>query len=367
MLQSHRLDLLLTAGFALGFFIAFVLWRKMPSNRNALQYLVSLILMLATVMLLRASYQPEMMKDFAEIILLPDVILFLIGPFLYFFTRSLLHMPLPDLPQRRWHYLPAAIHVLVLNTVVGLHLNGTLTFLSDWHINLIFILIEGGAITSLATYLWLSLYDYKRYSSAWQQQYSTPLPARLLRPFFVTGIVLAACWTASFLCNLLREEPDYTAYYTLWFVLVGYVFFLGYQILLNPALLELPKLKTTTDIPESVQNRVESYILKEKPYLDPALKIGDLAEALDMTKHELSKVLNHAFGKNFFDYLNAHRIREFIALRNSPRHAHLHLLDLAYQSGFNSRTAFNRAFRKETGLTPSEFFKVELLPEEELS
>ena len=76
-----------------------------------------------------------------------------------------------------------------------------------------------------------------------------------------------------------------------------------------------------------------------------------------MPKHELSKVLNYAFGKNFFDYLNAFRIQEFIALRNDARYSHLTITDLSFQAGFNSRTAFNRAFRKEMGQTPSEYFK----------
>ncbi|MBI1227010.1 MAG: helix-turn-helix domain-containing protein [Bacteroidetes bacterium] len=357
MLQSHWLDLLLSAGAALGSFIAAVLWQKMPSNRNAVQYLVSIIGLLALVMVLRASYQPQMVQTFAEIILLPDVILFLIGPYLYFFTRSLLQLPLPEIPGRWWHFLPAAIHVLVFNTVVGLHLNGTFSFLSKAQIYLIFYIIEGGAIVSLLAYVWLSLRDYRRYRMAWDQQFSTPLPARLLQPFFIAGFLLSACWMASFLGNLLRDKPDYTAYYTLWFVLVAYVFFLGYQILLHPEWLELPKLKTLVDIPQSVQDRVEKHMLEERPYLDALLKIGDLADTLDMPKHELSKVLNHAFGKNFFDYVNAHRVQAFIALRNNPRHAHLNIFDLAYQAGFNSRTAFNRAFRKETGFTPSEYFK----------
>ncbi|MCF8243766.1 MAG: AraC family transcriptional regulator [Saprospiraceae bacterium] len=357
MIQSHWLDLLLSAGATLGIFITVVLWQKMPSNRSAVQYLASIILLLALVMLLRASYQPQMVQTFAEILLLPDAILFLIGPHLYFFTRSLLRLPLPETPRRWWHYLPAAIHVLVFNTVVGLHLNGTLSFLDEQQINLIFFLIEGGAIVSLVTYLWLSLGDCRHYRVAWEQQFSTPLPARLLQPFFITGFLLSACWMASFLGNMLRDKPEYTAYFTLWFVLVAYVFFLGCQILLHPEWLELPKLKTLVDIPQSVQDRVEKHMLKAKPHLDPALKIGDLADTLDMPKHELSKVLNHAFGKNFFDYVNAHRTQEFIALRNSPRHAHLHIFDLAFQAGFNSRTAFNRAFRKETGFTPSEFFK----------
>ena len=58
-----------------------------------------------------------------------------------------------------------------------------------------------------------------------------------------------------------------------------------------------------------------------------------------------------------FDFINGYRIREFIALRQDKRNNHLNILELAYQSGFNSKSAFNRAFRKEMGQSPSMYLK----------
>ncbi|MCB0521355.1 MAG: AraC family transcriptional regulator [Lewinellaceae bacterium] len=367
MLQSHWLDILLTVGSAQGVFISVVLWQKQLSNRQAIRYLVLLIGMMSAIMLMRATYQPGFFQKFVEIIMLPDAILFLIGPFLYFFVRSLLQLPLPGKPRRYWHYLPAILHMPFLNIILALNYYKVWSFLENWHVQWGFFLIEGGAITSLGIYLWLGFMDVRKYREAWERQFSTPFPARFLRPFFGVGFLFVAAWAVSFLHNLTLDTPNYLVYAIMWFLLVGYVFYLGYQVMLKPEVLELPSLRVFVEMPVSTQEKVERYMREHKPFLEPELKIGYLAQALGMPKHELSRVLNHAFGQNFFDYLNAWRIREFIALRKDPRNTHLNISDLAFQSGFNSRTAFNRAFRKETGRTPSEYFQNLPLHKPELS
>ncbi|HMQ46472.1 MAG TPA: helix-turn-helix transcriptional regulator [Saprospiraceae bacterium] len=354
MLQSYWLDLLLSVGLAQSIFLSIVLWQKKMSNYPAVFYLTLMLVMLGVIMLLRATYQPDWVKYVTALILIPDAILFLIGPFLYFFTRSLLQLPLPQKPYRYWHFIPATIHILLLNTFIGLHLNEVLHFLNDQHIQVIFFYIEGLSILSLTSYIWLSVRDYRHYRAAWQQRFSQPFPAHFLRPFFITGYLLVFFWLLSFLNNLFSEKPDYTAYFIMWLLLVAYVFFLGYQILLRPDILELPPLKIY--LAEAEMEKVATYVREQKPYLNPDLKLQDLAEALQMPKNELSKILNHAFGKNFFDYINHWRIQEFIELHKHPRNSHLNISDMAYLSGFNSRTAFNRAFRKATGKTPSAYF-----------
>lgn len=364
MIQNHLLDIFLSVGFAQGLFIAFILWKKKPSNQPAVRHLVSIIVILSLLMLGRASYQPEYFQRFSEIIMLPDAMLFLIGPFLYFFTKALLQLPLPRWKERKWHLIPALFHVLVFNTVIGLHFNGTFKFFDRQQINLLFAFLIVSVIVSLTSYLYLSFRDFRLYQVAWKDRFTTEFPADFLRPFFMFGFLIMSLWAGSFIYELTLESPTYFAYWIMWSLLVIYVFFLGYQVLLKPQLLELPQLKISMDISDAKKEMVEKHMSDEKPYLDPALKIGDLADSLDIPKHELSKIINHSFGKNFFDYLNSHRIREFIQLKNDTRHAHLNISDLAFQSGFNSRTAFNRAFRKETGLTPSEYFKTRPVPSE---
>ncbi|MGB4849186.1 MAG: helix-turn-helix domain-containing protein [Saprospiraceae bacterium] len=111
---------------------------------------------------------------------------------------------------------------------------------------------------------------------------------------------------------------------------------------------------------ESVQMysaRLVKLINEEQPYLDPNLTLRSLAEKLDIHPNQLSWLLNESIGKNFNEFINHYRIEAFKQISKDPGKAHLTLIGLAYESGFNSKTVFNTYFKKETGLTPKEFLK----------
>lgn len=94
----------------------------------------------------------------------------------------------------------------------------------------------------------------------------------------------------------------------------------------------------------------------QKPYLDSELNLIRLAEMLSVSTHHLSYVINTGFGKNFFQYVNEYRVDYAKKLLKEPD-SKLSILGIAYESGFNSKTSFNTAFKKVTGQTPSEFKK----------
>jgi AraC-like DNA-binding protein len=93
----------------------------------------------------------------------------------------------------------------------------------------------------------------------------------------------------------------------------------------------------------------------EKPYLEAELSLPDLARRLRMPVPLLSQVVNEGTGKNFNDFINAYRVAEFLRQAQEPANAHLSLLGIALNSGFNSKSTFNRAFKKVTGASPKEY------------
>lgn len=68
-------------------------------------------------------------------------------------------------------------------------------------------------------------------------------------------------------------------------------------------------------------------------------------------------LFNEKFGLNFFDFINQYRIKEVKARMANPKFDNLSLLGIAFESGFNTKSAFNRVFKKMTGFTPSEYKK----------
>lgn len=108
------------------------------------------------------------------------------------------------------------------------------------------------------------------------------------------------------------------------------------------------------DIENYIQ-KLNHYMIKEKPYLISSLTLPQLASNLEIPSHHLSKVINENFESNFFDFINKYRIEEVKAKLANPKFNNFSLLGIALDSGFNSKSAFNRVFKKITGLTPSKY------------
>lgn len=106
---------------------------------------------------------------------------------------------------------------------------------------------------------------------------------------------------------------------------------------------------------EKIIARLELLIGQEKIYRERALSLKSLSDELDINAPQLSELLNSHYGTNFNNFINSYRIEEAkIVLGNK---SDLNILEIAFECGFNSKTTFNNAFRKFTGLTPSEYKK----------
>ncbi|MFT3705292.1 MAG: ABC transporter permease [Agriterribacter sp.] len=92
-------------------------------------------------------------------------------------------------------------------------------------------------------------------------------------------------------------------------------------------------------------------------YEDPDLTLSLLAEKLQLTPHELSRIINTAFKKSFSDFINEYRVMEAVRKMQDPAYDNMTLLGIAFEAGFNSKTTFNRIFKQMTGKSPTEYKK----------
>jgi AraC-like DNA-binding protein len=105
------------------------------------------------------------------------------------------------------------------------------------------------------------------------------------------------------------------------------------------------------------QTRLLQYMKEEKPYLNGKLSLNDIATHLNMSINHLSQVINGHLGISFFDFVNKYRVNEVKLKLSNQEHQHITLLAIAFDCGFNSKSSFNKIFKKNTGYTPSGFIK----------
>ena len=89
--------------------------------------------------------------------------------------------------------------------------------------------------------------------------------------------------------------------------------------------------------------------------MDSELTLHQLAIEVNIPLHHLSRIINEYFNQNFFDYINQFRVNEFIRRLPDQKYSNYSLLAIAFDCGFNSKTTFNRYFKKAIGLTPSQY------------
>ena len=106
---------------------------------------------------------------------------------------------------------------------------------------------------------------------------------------------------------------------------------------------------------EDYKNKLIQCMEAQKPYLEPSLCLNDLAEKVSISPQHLSQVLNTCLNKNFFNFINSYRIKESKRLLSGQASNKKTILEILYESGFNSKSVFNTAFKKRAGMTPSQF------------
>lgn len=120
------------------------------------------------------------------------------------------------------------------------------------------------------------------------------------------------------------------------------------------------KYKTSALQPETVDAvlpELTRLMEEDRVFLDPELSLKHLAQRLNVHYNYLSRIINQQLGQSFNDYINSFRIEEARKRLCDPAHSAKTVLEIAYDTGFYSKSVFNTAFKKFTGLTPSQYKK----------
>jgi len=127
----------------------------------------------------------------------------------------------------------------------------------------------------------------------------------------------------------------------------------------QPAPIEAP----AEPVDRRALERLVACMEQDRLYLEDELTIGKLARKVGVAEYKLRKLINNALGfRNFTAFLNSYRLADAQAQLADPDKAHLPVLSIALSLGYGSIGPFNRAFKDETGQTPTEFRRTALSP-----
>ncbi|PKB18781.1 AraC family transcriptional regulator [Flavobacterium sp. 5] len=295
------------------------------------------------------------------------------GPFLYLYTKSLTSQ---STKKALWiiHFLPLIIAIGLLyrffllsfdkKIEVYIHAGAGFEGFMKW--------MYLATLLSGVLYVILSLTLLKKYSAYISNQFSDLERINLnwLR-YLILGIGLI--WISVFFAN---DISTFTLL-DLFILFIGYFGIKQIGVFTNSNLTNQPIIETVNEeiiptITEKIKyqssNADETLLLKihqdlkilmqnEKLYKDPELTLDELAQKLNVNPNILSQVINSIENKNFFDYINEQRIAEFIKISVLKENQNFTILSLAFEVGFNSKTSFNRNFKKITGQTPTMYLK----------
>ncbi|MBI9103324.1 MAG: helix-turn-helix domain-containing protein [Spirochaetales bacterium] len=106
-----------------------------------------------------------------------------------------------------------------------------------------------------------------------------------------------------------------------------------------------------------IYEKLNAYIVQNSLHTDPDLTLKTLADQMGETTHRLSETINSESEDNFYSYINAFRLNEFITAVQEDRYPNFTIQGIALECGFKSITAFYSNFKKEMGTTPKDFIK----------
>lgn len=372
------IDLILLFAAFQGFLLMIVIPTMQDFNKEANRLLVILLGLASFFIFCKVvAYYRDVANWFPKLILLPNFALFTYAPLFFFYIQKLLFKKTFTRDQAWPHFLLPIMQFLVYTPYLfmeGKRFQHKIVN-NEEDLKWVFASTFFIAIFSNLYYYFKSKKSIRKYSESYIHETAYHQNINYLSTVLVLFLI---CILAGIFIGLLFIYDLFFVDITsllensinlVWiaFSLIGFV--LGYYAIHQPEIFKI--IETEQEKPEvskakpaisendlsTFKQKMEEVMLKEKPFLNPNLTLNDLATLIKTPSHNVSKVIREGYQKNFFDFINWYRIEEFKNYVNLPKYQNYTLLGIAFEVGFNSKTAFNRAFKKMTGQTPSEYYQ----------
>ena len=283
---------------------------------------------------------------------------FLIGPLIYLYVNSFLKRK--DVLNQRTsvHFLPF-VFALAFLLVFYRGVDQFVIWESVVDLNFTILILAHNFI-----YILLSVMSMKSTTISFKGFYKSIFITSDNRWLQVVLIGFILIWIVnlnSFAIYMIVKRPGWCAYTVSIYGLAVFLFIntLMFFLLFKPdvyyVIAKYKNNKLTQPDKLGYLEKLNSWMEAQKPYLNPDITLESLANDISVNPRILSQIINETFKKNFKSYILEYRIRESMKILADEKQSNLTILEVLYQVGFNSKSAFNNQFKLFTNLTPVEY------------
>jgi len=355
----------------IGFYIVIVINLNKRIDRVARLLIGTFVLIHSIFIVHICLFMTNFQYRFPHTYLMSGFFSFLFGPLLYFYFKRITEQ-YQFKKKDLLHLLPTVLMLIYLVPVYLLSADDKLQLLLDKasgynsENSLGFIVVVSLKIISLVVYgifirkLYLKSKNENQLSIENRRWQKNIYRIHFLYIIFYSlyGILAISNLTSSLIFNLQI------------IFMASMVLYVGYSANVQPNVFSgtffytnqlFPKYKKS-GLTESLSNELKENLIylfdNEKIYKENDINLDTIAERLNTTRHNASQVINEHFKINFHELVNKYRIQEAKSMLEIDDKHNLNIIDIAYEVGYNNKVTFNKAFKKETNLTPSEYQKV---------
>ncbi|WP_299258561.1 helix-turn-helix domain-containing protein [uncultured Aquimarina sp.] len=360
-------DLVLFLGISQGVFLAITLSLVHNKNKPANRVL-SFILLIASLMLVGRIFYPRFTGTFFfRVAAFVDTLIFVFGPLLYTYIRRQTFYESPDYKIPWYHFIPAIFHVVFFSWTLIYSSEDIKNMIDKGNFNLIYFIVETIGLLSNILYVFLSYQLIRVYKKEEKNNLSYSPKVQTFLSIFLLGVsVFLVLWIISYANYFMRlRELYFISYNLIWISIPIFIYIVGFFSLKQPEIFRMPIVKKKKvqkerldgEELETLKKELEDLMVHKKIYLNNELTLKDLSKELDTSTNNVSWLLNNIHKCSFYDYINKYRVQEFISKIQKGEHFSHTILALSLDSGFNSKSTFNKAFKMIKNDTPSNYIK----------
>jgi len=366
MKNVNFLSLIVLFGSLQGFILSVVVFRIKDANQKANRFLALFVFLISAVLVSRLVYVEgfTIWRTYPHLFLLPDLPLLFYGPAFYLYLRRVTS-PVEASFREAVHFFPGLLHIFLMSFYLFESGPEYMQRMNEGRL-LEVPYIEFISLFQIGIYLIAGIRLINKVRRDIDSRPVFDQVWRFLRLFIVLNATCWLLWLYSAVSDQFSTLPqfEYLNYNISWIAfsfssMVLAVFAMGKPEVFQPLWNSKPYARSAISDDEltRLDQKLEEVLRNEKPFLTPDLTIADLAHLMQSHPKNVSRLINERRKVNFFDFINQLRVEEFKRLASGSSHKHLSTLAIAFEAGFNSKTAFYSSVKRYAGTTPAKFVK----------